>query len=98
MQEVKVLGACDMFANVISPLISAKGIPERLEPHVKNEDRLEQEFLQIEADGQRWLEQYTEVFDAGVTPYVHIVGKHVASMLKKGGFSIREWSQQGSEA
>jgi hypothetical protein len=61
---------------------------------MKNEDRLQQEFLQIEADGQRWLEQYTEIFDADITPYVHIVGKHVASMLKKGGFSIGEWSQQ----
>ena len=60
------VGVWEMFANVINPLISAKGIPERLE------------FLQIEADGQRWLEQYTEVFDAGVTPYVHIIGKHVA--------------------
>jgi hypothetical protein len=42
------------------------------------------------ADGQRWLEQYTEVFDAGVTPYVHIIGKHVASMLKKGGFNFED--------
>ena len=97
-RKCKVLGVWEMFANVINPLISAKGIPERLKPHVKNADRLEQEFLQIEADGQRWLEQYTEVFDAGVTPYVHIIGKHVASMLKKGGFSIGEWSQQGFEA
>jgi hypothetical protein len=81
----------------MNPLIPAKGIPKRLEPHLKNVDRLEQEFLQLKADGQRWLEQSTEVFDAGVTPYVHIIGRHVASMLKK-GFSIGKWSQQGFEA
>ena len=41
-RKCKVLGVWEMFANVINPLISAKGIPERLKPHVKNADRLEQ--------------------------------------------------------
>jgi hypothetical protein len=48
---------------------------------------------------QLWLSRYRIVFGhLTITPYVHIIGKHLPLMLEHCGYSIGEWSQQGFEA
>jgi hypothetical protein len=52
----------------------------------------------IKATALAWLQEYVAAFGRRITPYVHIVGKHLADMLAGDSASVGLWSQQGFEA
>jgi hypothetical protein len=60
---------------------------------------LADEMTKIDRECSAWLGMYRVVYgEEKVTPYVHIIGKHLPLMLQQCGYSIGEWSQQGFEA
>ena len=85
------------FAEHIFPLINATKTPDRL-LNAKEQGRLEEELASIDSFTRSWLSLYVSAYGGFVTPYIHVVGKHLAEMLRQEGNCIGVWSQQGFEA
>jgi hypothetical protein len=84
-----------VFAEVISPLLSSVSDPERL-ARASRRGRRKAELKAIKDEAFAWLNLYVSVYGRKVTPYVHIIGRHLHDLL--GETSLGVWSQQGFEA
>ena len=86
------------YAENIFPLLVCKTIPKQIKDAMEA-GKLDLEMARIQKTCQKWLSRYRRMFGPrSVTPYVHIIGKHLPLMLSQCGYSIGEWSQQGFEA
>lgn len=86
------------YAENIFPLLVCKTIPKQIKDAMEKGE-LDLEMARIQKTCQKWLSRYRRMFGPrSVTPYVHIIGKHLPLMLSQCGYSIGEWSQQGFEA
>jgi hypothetical protein len=91
-----LLNVCDPTnpANSLNPLlVRLADITE-----TNDTDALEEFYADVTDIGMGWLEEYETIFTDKVTPYVHIVGKHLALLMRESGNAIGIWSQQGFEA
>jgi hypothetical protein len=89
-----------MFAEEIFPLVRSLSTPQRLLDAVEQgEDAVKAELERVKNMALGWLTAYVRVYGACVTPYVHVLGRHLHHMLSRdGGYTIGTWSQQGFEA
>ena len=86
-----------VYANDIYPLLMKDGIPDRLQLAIEKGE-LPSCLNAIKKECNDWLFQFVVAFGNTVTPYVHIIGKHLHYMLEQPGNSVGAWSQQGFEA
>jgi hypothetical protein len=89
-----------VFATQIFPLVRSLSTPQRiLDAMAQGEDAVKSELDKIQALALDWLTSYVRVYGSTVTPYVHVIGRHLHHMLSRdGGYTIGTWSQQGFEA
>ena len=89
-----------VFATEIFPLVRSIVTPQSLLDALEiGENAVNQEVERIQALALAWLTSYVRVYGKCVTPYVHVIGRHLHHMLSRdSGFTIGTWSQQGFEA
>jgi hypothetical protein len=89
-----------VFATQIFPLVRSVSTPKSLtDAMTVGADAVKQELDRIQALALDWLTSYVRVYGKCVTPYIHVLGRHLHHMLSaNGGFSMGNWSQQGFEA
>ena len=89
-----------VFAEEIFPLVRSLSTPQcLLEAAKQGEPGVKAELERIQALALNWLTSYVRVYGSCVTPYVHVLGRHLHHMLSRdGGYTIGTWSQQGFEA
>ena len=96
----KVIDLWESYAKYIYPILTCKSIPpEILKAKETSAEALKEALENVGKRCQSWLSLYRTLFGPQtITPYVHIIGKHLPLMLEQCGYSIGEWSQQGFEA
>ena len=82
----------EMFATTIHPLLELNGTPLRLSQAVR-EDRLDEELEDIRLEAERWLTLYVVRYGRYITPYVHVIGKHLHTLLAQPGNTVGGWAQ-----
>jgi len=89
-----------VFATQIFPLVRSLSTPRRLlDAMAQGDDAVKRELESIKALALNWLTNYVRVYGTCVTPYVHVIGRHLHHMLSRdSGYTIGTWSQQGFEA
>ena len=86
------------YAENIFPLLVCKTIPPQIKDAM-DAGTLDLAMARLQETCYQWLSRYRHAFGPrAITPYVHIIGKHLPLMLSQCGYSIGEWSQQGFEA
>lgn len=90
-----VLAVWQGFADDIAPLLGCIDTPPELQG---DEASRKAALVVIQKRAKQWLTTYVLAFGQNVTPYVHIVGWHIAEMLGSRYHTIGQWSQQGFEA
>lgn len=92
-QRCTVVDVWESFAFNIYPLLMANGVPVELEAAI--EGGTEDAYLQgVKDTANDWLISYRSVFGEAVTPYIHIIGKHLEQILgTNSNHSVGEWSQ-----
>ena len=92
-QRCTVVDVWETFATDIYPLLMANGVPVDLQDAISGGTK--EEFLQgVKVKANDWLISYRSIFGASVTPYIHIVGKHLEQILgTNSNNSVGEWRQ-----
>jgi hypothetical protein len=95
-----VMRVWTIFAEKIFPLVRSLATPKCISDAMDiGEDAVKGELEKIKALALDWLTSYVRVYGRCVTPYVHVLGRHLHHMLSvDGGYTMGTWSQQGFEA
>ena len=74
-----------VFATQIFPLVRSLSTPRRLlDAMAQGDDAVKRELESIKALALNWLTNYVRVYGTCVTPYVHVIGRHLHHMLQHG--------------
>jgi len=96
-RRCKVMRVWEVYAGELYPLLSCNATPPAL-AEAKRQGDLANYLMSVHVKSEEWLQLYVTTFGYAVTPYVHIVGKHLAELLAQEGHTVGGWSQQGFEA
>ena len=82
----------ETFATTLHPLLQLNGTPVRLSQALR-EGRLDDELEVIRLEADRWLSLYVVRYGRYITPYVHVIGKHLHELLAQPGHTVGGWAQ-----
>jgi hypothetical protein len=84
-----------VFSTVLNPLLSHNGTPDRLAKAAEQGGAaaVTLELGRIRQDALAWIDAFNKVYGQHITPYVHIVGRHLHQLLQQSGNTVGGWSQ-----